>query len=289
MLSLSATRTTGTRSLPYGPGKTERADSSADYDRFTPAPNTEVGIYSREQIIAAKPDKIESQSEKLAEDAWKQFAVAREGRERAPQISERYRVLGHPRINRSYPDRALQNAGVEQNLPMEVTSPFKWLMSKPLVLGENKDIVLLHTQYEGGPTWLDDGEYECRDFFIALRRDPDSAIYKEFGSLMTRKPDWQDVFRSTGPIRPVPGNPNQFMIHLEEGTYSGIYGHYTHLYEVTDDGVRQVGAWSGDKSAEEISHLASERDVDSRVMTNPDAATLERLNYSRNWQNDKTL
>ena len=258
-------------------------------DKFIAGPDMDAGIYHPNIFPGAKPVDVEGESRKLAEGVWKGFAVARDGRERAPQISERYRVLGHPRINRSYPDRALEAAGVEQDLPMEVSSPFKWLMSKPLVLGENKDTVLLHAQFEGGPTWLEDGEYECRDFFIALRRDSESGTYKEMGSLMTRKPDWQDVFRTNGPLSPVPGKANQFMAHFEEGTYTGIYGNYTHLYEVSDDGVRQIGGWNGHKSAEEISKLSSERDVDSRTMNNPDLETLERLNYSRNWQNDKSL
>lgn len=267
--------------------------SIAPVDSFTPSAEPEsTGAYgpiaSLMKTVPPQSD-VAAESQQLADRVWEQFAVARDGRERAPMVAARYKVLGHPRINRPYPDKALADAGVEQDLPIEVKSPFKWLLSKPLVLGENKDIVLLHTQYEGGPTWLDDGEYECKDFFIALRRDPETGTYKEQASLMTRKPDWQDVFRSTGPVAPMSNNSKQFAVQLEEGTYSGIFGKATHLYEVSEDGIKQVGGWDSHRSPSELAGLESEKPEDGRVLHNPSVETLERMNYSRNWQTDKTL
>lgn len=229
-------------------------------DRFQPAESDDIGIYRPVPGLATAKATLPSAAQ-VAEQAWEQMAVAnqREGRKRAPQIEAKNQILGYPRVNRPYPDAALEKAGVAQDLPLEVHSRFKWLMSEPLVLGENKDVVLLHTQYEGGPTWLDDGEYECRDFFIAARRDPDTGKFVEQGSLMTRRPEFQDVFRSVGSVQAVPERPEQFMVHLEEGTYNGIYGEYTRLYEVTPDGIEEKGHWRGHLKPSEVVGRASER------------------------------
>jgi hypothetical protein len=227
----------------------------------TPVPSFITTIEEPPVIAAAKAVNIKLHSKRLASGAWKQLAIIEppEGSKagcrqelhdiratgESYQVRERHRVLGEPRLNRPYPDPSLTEAGVKQSLPMEVTSPFKWLLSTPLVMGRDHDIVLLPTQYEGGPTWLEDGEYECRDFFIAVKRDPESGIYREIGATMTRQPGWQDVYRSVGRTERIPGTDNRFGVHIEGGTYMAMMIEDTLVYEINEHGIEQVGEWSG--------------------------------------------
>lgn len=227
-------------------------------DSFTPSQSVEPLTYTR---FLPAADTVAQKSAKLVEDAWRQLALIEppEGNTArcrqelhdvgakggAYQIRERHRVLGEPRLNRPYPDPELTSAGVEQNLPMDVKSDFKWLLSAPLVMGKDQDIVLLPTQYEGGPTWLDDGEYECRDFFIAVKHNPETGRYEEIGAKMTRSPGWQDVYRSVGRVEKIPGSDNRFGVHIEAGTHNGLYGKDTLVYEINERGVEQVGEWDG--------------------------------------------
>ncbi len=237
----------------YPRGPKPAPTNGLDYFHRSPPPTG--GLYSPSMFSASEA------SNGLVEAAWKQLAIyepkdgslsrttddlRREGIESyAFQIHERYRVLGEPRLNRPYPDPELREAGVEQNLPMDVTSPFKWLLSKPLVLGEHHDIVLLPTQYEGGRSGFGEDEYECRDFFIALKYQPETGRFREIGAEMTREPGFQDVYRSVGPTQKVPGHPRRFGIHVEGGGYSYLNVKDTLVYEVTDEGVKQVGEWEG--------------------------------------------
>ncbi|MBI3925634.1 MAG: hypothetical protein HY319_08850 [Armatimonadetes bacterium] len=229
-------------------------DAAVPTDVYAPRQQTEAGIYRPFLPPAANA----ARSARLAEDAWKQLAVldpTSKEKRYSLQTRERARVLGEPRLNRVYPDPDLEKAGVDQSLPMDVKTPFKWLLSKPLVLGENGDVVLLPAQHEGGPTWLGE-ELECRDLFIALKLDRESGRYREIGALQTKPSEYAYVFRSVGPVETVPATPNRFLVHLEEGTYnSGIFARHTHLYEVTGHGIQQVGYSQGHTTAADVSSL----------------------------------
>jgi len=159
------------------------------------------------------------------------------------QAEARRHVHGEPRVNRPYPDPALLAAGIPQDLPLTVTTPFKWLLSPPLQLG---DVVLLHAQHEGGPGAFGDDELECRDLFIAVRHEPSTGRSTEFAHLQTCPSEYAYVYRSVSPPQTVAGSDRHFLMHLEEGTYSvGIFARHTHLYKVDDDRITEVGRWDG--------------------------------------------
>jgi len=253
---------TGQAPAALEPGEFPQASGTpAEKPSPDPVPSFIATIEEPPAAAAEKVASIKLQSKRLATAAWKQLAImeppegSRAGcrqelhdisaRGESYQVRERHRVLGEPRLNRPYPDPSLTEAGVKQNLPMEVKSNFKWLLSTPLVMGRDNDMVLLPTQYEGGPTWLGDGEYECRDFFIAVKRDPDTGIYKEIGAIMTRQPGWQDVYRSVGRTERIPGTDNLFGVYIEGGTYNAMGLKDTLVYEIHEKGIEQVGEWRG--------------------------------------------
>lgn len=181
--------------------------------------------------------------------AWPLLGVrGREGHVYGEQMDLRRHVLGEPRLNRPYPDPALLTAGLPQPLPLDVQTPFKWLLSPPQPLG---DAVLLHAQHEGGPGSCGDEELECRDLFIAVRENPQTRRFEEVAHLQTKPSEYAYVYRSTGPPEVI--GDRHFVVRIEEGTYSsGIFARHTHLYTLdTLEGqaIREVGTWSGHLSS----------------------------------------
>ena len=176
--------------------------------------------------------------------AWQVLSVrGSDGRVYGEQAEARRAVHGEPRVNRPYPDPELLAAGLPQGLPLTVTTPFKWLLSPPQVLGDH---ILFHAQHEGGPGFCDNEELECRDLFIALQRDPATGRYVETGHLQTLPSSYGHVYRSTDPVQAVPGSDHHFLAHIEEGSYSsGIYARHTHLYRIERDAITEVAQWDG--------------------------------------------
>lgn len=64
---------------------------------------------------------------------------------------------------------------IPQNLPIKVTTPFKWLEQKPIFAGKNGEYLLINAQIEGGLDLWSAREATCKSLVLLLKKQEDGS------------------------------------------------------------------------------------------------------------------
>lgn len=82
-------------------------------------------------------------------------------------------------LNQPYPSEALSQRGYAHTGRVEVYTPFKYLLYNPIFVNEERSLLLLPTQIEGGVDGFSGEEVCCEDCLILLKLDTADGRFKQ--------------------------------------------------------------------------------------------------------------
>lgn len=77
---------------------------------------------------------------------------------------------------------------LKQNLNVKINTPFKYLLQAPIIMGKDRDIMLLSAQIEGGYDFYCSNEIICKSVLISLKKN-ENGKFVEVSSVKP-KPDF---------------------------------------------------------------------------------------------------
>ena len=105
-------------------------------------------------------------------------------------IDAKYRISIDSSVEKKVDD-FINNSN--QDLPIKINTPIKYLMQDPIIMGDNKNLILLSAQQEGGYDFFCGNEVICTSVLITLKKD-NKGIYNEVNSVT---PDPSGGFNTT--------------------------------------------------------------------------------------------